>query len=437
MIIIYIIVPLALLLLLLFIPLKGKSYKRAVPVQHADERDIMFARNDLKPGSERFNEYYKRNSDKLKRDNSFRSKPGLLSHNSIFYDRYTFASAHASFEAVSGFFPFREQDKRQKVKEDRALRIDPVDQFSEETDCRGDREDKKQKDKEDRALRIDPVDQFSEETDCRGGQKDKSNGYDEAVQLTKFLKGWGKKLGALDVGIAKTEPYHFYTVAGRGSRYGDRIVNDHPFGIVFTVEMDYDLTNTAPKGGIVMESAHQYLNSAMIATQVALTLRELGYSAKTHIDGNYDLICPVIAKDAGLGEIGRMGLLITPKNGPRVRIAVVTTDAPLVADKPSSVNSVIDFCTRCKKCAIVCPSAAIPKSDRKDVEGGLRWKIDQDACFSYWCQAGTDCGKCMAVCPYSHKSNMLHNFIRWGIRNNYLFRRLALRMDDVIYGRGG
>lgn len=56
-------------------------------------------------------------------------------------------------------------------------------------------------------------------------------------------------------------------------------------------------------------------------------LNKPGFNSRAHIDGDYELICPLVARDAGLGEIGRMGLLMTPRLGPRVRIAVVTTEA--------------------------------------------------------------------------------------------------------------
>jgi epoxyqueuosine reductase QueG len=54
--------------------------------------------------------------------------------------------------------------------------------------------------------------------------------------------------------------------------------------------------------------------------------------------------------DAGLGEMGRFGYLITKELGPRVRLFAVTTDMPLVADRPVDIG-VEDFCSFCKKCA--------------------------------------------------------------------------------------
>jgi len=128
-----------------------------------------------------------------------------------------------------------------------------------------------------------------------------------------------------------------------------------------------------------------------------------------------------------------MGLLMTPKLGPRVRIAVVTTDMPLDVDTRSFDPSVTDFCNICKKCAKACPSNAISFDKRKDIDGVHRWQINQESCFNLWTIFGTDCGRCMSVCPYSHPDNLLHNLVRVGIRNSAIFSRLALFLDDAIY----
>ena len=49
--------------------------------------------------------------------------------------------------------------------------------------------------------------------------------------------------------------------------------------------------------------------------------------------------------------------------------------------------------------------------------------------------AGTDCGRCITVCPYSHPDDWFHRFIRWDIKNNLVFRRLAIKLDNIFYGR--
>lgn len=361
---------------LLFFPYRPNlADKFPIPKQIHDERNVMFSRNEIQPGEKRFDEYYKNNPEHKELDDKFRDKPGLLSSKASFHEPISFASAHANLEVI---------EVLKKI-------------------VNGKVSDKKEI--------IDPE------------------------KISRYIKNWAKQLGAHTVGITEVKNYHLYSHKGRGDLYGKEINNTHPFAIALTIEMDHDMVKTAPKGPVVMESTQQYLNSGTIALQIAHFIRNLGYSARAHIDGNYEVICPLVARDAGLGEIGRMGLLMTPKLGPRVRIAVITTEIPLRTDKKPDYSSVIDFCKICKKCADICPSASISHNDREEIEGVKRWKINSESCFTYWCTAGTDCGRCMAVCPYSHPNNFLHNFIRWGIHNSYIFRRFALKMDDLFYGR--
>jgi ferredoxin len=126
---------------------------------------------------------------------------------------------------------------------------------------------------------------------------------------------------------------------------------------------------------------------------------------------------------------------MTPRLGPRVRLGVVTTTLELNPDSHESDAAMIDFCTICKKCAQNCPSRSLPFGDRQENDGALRWKLDPDTCFRYWNAVGTDCARCMAVCPYSHPNNLAHNIVRWGIARSGAFRRAALWMDDLFYGR--
>ena len=364
-------------LLVLFIPTGslGSSKEDIIPGSRIDERDIMFSRMRYEPGSERFEEYYNHHPEYREVDDRWREKPGLMKKGTTLYDPLQFGVAAANFTAVECFHEIVDGD------------VSP-----------------------------DQVEIVPDE-------------------ITGFLKHWILKQGAVDVGFTLLKDYHKYTHVGRGEEYGNEVLLDHRHAIALTVEMDKEMMDSAPYGPAVMESSEQYLRSGTIATQVALFIRNLGYPARAHIDGNYRVVCPLVAKDAGLGEIGRMGLLMTPQLGPRVRIAVITTDIPLTIDESRINSSVLDFCKICKKCADICPSQAIPFDGRKDVKGSFRWQINSEKCFHYWCISGTDCGRCMTVCPYSHPDNLLHRFIRFGVRNSFIFRRFALWMDDLFYGR--
>ena len=50
-----------------------------------DERDAMFSRMELKPGSKEYDDYYKRNPEKKDRDDELRNKPQLLGEGTMTY----------------------------------------------------------------------------------------------------------------------------------------------------------------------------------------------------------------------------------------------------------------------------------------------------------------------------------------------------------------
>ena len=218
------------------------------PLGRIDERDIIFSRNLLQEGSERYDAYYQRRPEKKALDDNFRARPGLLSGGALYYDPFTVAAAEASFKTVGAFHA---------ILDDEDQNGPPV-----------------------------PVD---------------------PGKMAHYLKQWAKKLGAVSAGITELKSYHLYNTIGRGERYGQAVTLDHNFAIALTVEMDKTLLDQAPHGPTVMESAQQYLNAGAIAVQLAEFLRHLGYSARAHIDGSYRVVCPLVARDAGLGEIGRMG----------------------------------------------------------------------------------------------------------------------------------
>jgi len=362
--------------ILFFLPIGIVEVGNDIPKKRFDEREIMFARARLKPGTPEYESYYKLHPEHQQIDDRTRTIPGLFSPLSKFADPILFTAPHASFSLTTALH-------------------DAVDGASASE-----------------KITLSPL------------------------EMTAYLKELTHYYGALDVGITRLEPYHIYSHTGRGAGvYGAPIELDHEYAIALTVEMDYEMMGAAPLAPVVLESAKQYVESARVALQVAEVIRALGYSARAHIDGNYQVIAPLVARDAGLGEFGRMSLLMTPHEGPRVRVGVVPTDLPLIADTRPSASATIDFCNICKKCADNCPSKSISFDKREEVDGALRWRIEPETCFAYWNVIGTDCGRCMTVCPYAHPNNFAHNLVRWGIARSGFFRRFALWMDDLFYGR--
>lgn len=111
----------------------------------------------------------------------------------------------------------------------------------------------------------------------------------------------------------------------------------------------------------------------------------------------------VAATCAGLGWVGRNGLLISPEFGPRLSLATVLTDAPLKADEPI----VQCLCEECFLCVEHCPSGAISGEDwsRENPFPGL---IEHGKCMSYKentksLNGRPNCGLCINICPYGRK----------------------------------
>ena len=371
---------------MLFVPFKGaRSFNLSRPEKRVHESDVVLSRRLLVPGSKEYKAYYKLHPEFLEADERSRKAPGLLDRRSKYFHAGTYAAAEANFEVIDylgglihGINP--EQSQSPGSPSENPVKVNPD-------------------------------------------------------HTARFISHWLKRTGARDVGYTRLQDYHLYSHKGRGPKSGTPIQNLHEHAIAITVEMDHRMMQSAPEGSSVMESSEQYLQSGVLALKLAAWIRQLGYEATAHIDGNYEVICPLVAADAGLGTIGRMGLLMTPKLGPRVRISVVTTNLPISYGEVIPDRTTLHFCHLCKKCARVCPSAAIPDGPREDIDGQERWQINSDRCYHFWTTSGTDCGRCITACPYSHPDDRFHRFIRWGIKNNLLFRHLALKLDDLFYGR--
>jgi reductive dehalogenase len=258
-------------------------------------------------------------------------------------------------------------------------------------------------------------------------------------EATERVKGFAQHLGADLVGVCRVDPRWAYSHRGEiffdnWDDWGKEIPPPLPFAIIMAEEMDTELVRGAPHTSSVVESGINYAKGAYITTILANFIVHLGYPAVAHHLRHYDLVLVPLAVDAGLGELGRFGYLITEEFGPRVRLSAVTTLLPLVPDKPVDLG-VQKFCAWCLKCADTCPSASIPKGGKAVFNGVEKWKLEEETCFGYWAKVGTDCNICMAVCPYSRHNRSFHRLTRWMVAKSSLARAVFPYVDNVVYGR--
>ncbi|MDZ7843976.1 MAG: reductive dehalogenase [Anaerolineales bacterium] len=232
-------------------------------------------------------------------------------------------------------------------------------------------------------------------------------------KMTQRIKEAARFYGANLIGITKIDSKWIY------SPYFERNTGDsgkneinYKYAIVMGIEMEWEEINTSPDYEASAATALAYSQMAELSSSLAKYIRSLGYRAVPC--GNDTAQSIPLAIDAGLGELGRNGLLLTPEYGPRQRICKVLTDLPLVPDKPVDFG-LQDFCESCHACAAACPVDAIRFEERttertsiSNRPGILRWPVNVSRCYLFWQENGHDCSNCIASCPWA-----LHSQRSW------------------------
>ena len=111
------------------------------------------------------------------------------------------------------------------------------------------------------------------------------------------------------------------------------------------------------------------------------------------------------ATSAGLGWIGKNGLLISPRYGPRLSLATVLTDARLRPDVPIERC----LCGECMLCIEHCPSKAITGSEWSRSSPFVEL-VKLNACRSHKAAKRAmdnkpNCGLCINICPYGRRNS--------------------------------
>jgi epoxyqueuosine reductase len=247
--------------------------------------------------------------------------------------------------------------------------------------------------------------------------------------LSSRIKTYAAYLGAALVGITRiNEETH---LPFEGPEIG------HAFAVAFAFPSGYGMVASAPSPDAMLDGWKTYGFTAFISVHLAAFIRSLGYPAlghhvRSHARVGRALCMVPIAIDAGLGELGRNGVLITRRFGPRVRIGVVTTSAPLIPDKPERLG-VDEFCAVCSKCCRHCPTKAIGP-EKEDVRGVVKWKVDGEKCIQS-CVIQHECNICFRVCPWNREDTWYHCMLGSLAGRSGLARRVLLAADDLARGR--
>ncbi len=217
------------------------------------------------------------------------------------------------------------------------------------------------------------------------------------------LKAAALRLGACAAGAARANPLWIYSHNSRGETIELPTGVEH--ALVMCVPMDREGISKSPGFEAAAATGRAYSMMALVASSIAEMIRRLGYRAVSC--GNGTALSVPLAVDAGLGVMGRSGMLLTRERGPCVRICKVFTDLPLAPDEPERADAG-DPCKKCRACARACPAGAISDAEEPGYEtlnasnrpGVLRWAVDAEKCYAFWVENGADCSNCIAACPY-------------------------------------
>jgi ferredoxin len=269
----------------------------------------------------------------------------------------------------------------------------------------------------------------------------------DPAEMARNIKEVARFFGADVVGITHLDQAYVYSHRNRanpamGQKSGDPIDLPHRYAICMGFASDYEkfLANNSR----ISDAEYGLGNLHTIPTtfMLAAYIREMGYPARAHHYGRGEINPIPLAVNAGLGELGRHGMLIHERYGSRIHLSVVTTDLPLTVDEPVDIG-VDDVCKYCMKCARTCPSHSIPFGGKEVHNGVERYRINVDTCYKY--RTGSkgqwsNCVICVSSCCYNKADTWWHTLAVWSIKKTPIPLRPLLIVpllwvDDLIWGK--
>ena len=218
--------------------------------------------------------------------------------------------------------------------------------------------------------------------------------------VTEQIKAKARDLGFGEVGITRYDRRYTFKYKKRWIKF------EHAICLAF--EQDYERTQAIPS--MFAETTHfgTYRTMSQSGLILADYIRSLGYHAQVHSPADNSAVYIPMFVQAGLGQLGAHGQLLSPHFGSRARLMIITTDAMITYDKPLDYG-IHKFCEICQVCVGRCPGRALIR-DKVWWRGVQKHKLVYDRCRPVMARY-SGCGVCMKVCPvqkYGMKPVMEH-----------------------------
>ncbi len=191
---------------------------------------------------------------------------------------------------------------------------------------------------------------------------------------------------------------------------------DLPNAICMAAELPLEAVREAKDGpSEALRESYKVANKKMMGAAAGIVekLEAAGYSGRiVHPAERVDtenLVGPVslkaVARSCGMGWIGKNGLMLTDRFGPRQRFLAILTDMPLL-ETPATREC---ECGDCRECIDNCAMKVLNDQTFRDRPPSRDSTIDWQRCGRFELKLIGDgsrperaCGKCMAYCPRSY-----------------------------------
>ena len=210
-----------------------------------------------------------------------------------------------------------------------------------------------------------------------------------------FWNDFEKKAKELDVDLIAYIPVNENYIFKDLKVYGKH-------AIILGMEMKWDKIKTAPSAICEIEVFRLYKVLGDVTIKLTEYLKEQGYKSEAHHPFGGKLLYGPHVVAAGLGIMGRNGLIITPEYGPRQRWSIITTDAEIPKTPKRNLNELEEFCKGCGLCVERCKGGAVHKEPiYKDK--GIITHIDRSKCIASILD-NNYCSYCLRICPQGQKN---------------------------------
>jgi epoxyqueuosine reductase len=289
-------------------------------------------------------------------------------------------------------------------------------------------------------------------------------------QLSNSIKSWGMELGFQQIGFTKIalaeDEAYFLKWLAQGRHGNMSYMESHgtkrsrpddlvPGTIsVISVRMDYMPPSSKHPMQVLNNSELAYVSRyAMgrdyhklirqrlqkLATKIESEVGEFGYRCFTD---SAPVLEKALARNAGLGWIGKHSNLINPKAGSWFFLGEIYTDLPLLLNEPFNEH----HCGSCNACIDICPTKAIVAP----------MQVDARRCISYLTIELRDtipeefrkmignrvygCDDCQLICPWNKfsKNSEEDDFrVRHGLDSPTLVELFAWTESDFLKNTEG